>query len=98
MLGRAGRFIGLAQDAPRLVEKDGAGGGQRDASSSPMEKIDAQLELELPDLLAQRGLSEMQTLGRTPEVQLLGDGNEVAKSTKLHGLASSGRRAWRALS
>jgi hypothetical protein len=36
------------------------------------------------DLLAQRRLGDVQPRGRAPEVQLLGDGHEVAQLTQLH--------------
>jgi hypothetical protein len=36
------------------------------------------------DLLAERGLGDSETLGGAPEMQLLGDGDEIAEVAKLH--------------
>ena len=47
----------------------------------------ADLLLELADLLAERRLGHVQPLRRAAEVQLLGDGDEVAKVSELHATA-----------
>jgi hypothetical protein len=42
-----------------------------------LEQLDPQLCLELADLLRERGLGDVQGLGRAREVALAGDGPEV---------------------
>ena len=49
----------------------------------------AELALELADLLRQRRLGDVQPIGGPAEVQLLGDGPEVAKMPQLHRLRLS---------
>jgi hypothetical protein len=44
-----------------------------------VEELDAELPLELADLLAERRLRDLEALRRAAEVQLLGDGDEVAQ-------------------
>jgi len=44
-----------------------------------------ELALERNDLLAQRGLHDSQPLRGSPEVQLLGHGNEITEMPELHG-------------
>lgn len=40
--------------------------------------------LKLLDLFAQRGLSEMKTISRSPEMQFFGHGDEVFQMTEFH--------------
>ena len=58
---------------------------ERDASLGPVEQPDAELLLELADLLADRGLRHVQALRRAAEVQLLRDRDEVPQVTEFHG-------------
>ena len=44
-----------------------------------MEQEDAQFAFEQPHLAAQRGLGQMQPVGRPGEVPLLGHGHHVAE-------------------
>src|SRR5262245_43430058 len=53
-----------------------------------MEQGDAQLLLQLPDLLTQGRLRDAQAGGGAAEVQLLGDGQEVAQVAELHRIDS----------
>jgi hypothetical protein len=64
-----------------------------------MEQIDAELQLQLSHLLAERGLGEVQAFCRTSKVQLFSDRDEVSKPTKLHSIllwrrAPSGMREY----
>src|SRR5690349_4117451 len=49
----------------------------------------AELGLELADLLAHRRLGDVQPLCRAAEMQLLGDGDEVAEMSQFHGSHSA---------
>jgi hypothetical protein len=84
----------LAQDAAGLVEENRAGRGKRYPSPAAVEQVDPELELELFHLLAQCGLSEMQTVSCAPKVQFFGDGDEVSKTAKLHANPPSPRPSW----
>jgi hypothetical protein len=61
-----------------------SGGRQLDAALRPIEQGDAELLLELADLLAQRRLRDSHPRGGAAEVQLLRDGEEVAQVPELH--------------
>ena len=50
----------------------------------PAEQLGAQLPLQRPDLLGQRGLGDMHPLGGPGEVPGLGDGHEVLELLELH--------------
>ena len=69
---------------PRLLEQSPSGNGERDASLGAVEQPDPELEFELADLLADRGLRDMQALCRTAEVQLLRDGDEIPQVPEFH--------------
>jgi hypothetical protein len=72
--------LGLGrEDGPRMLEERAARVGQSDAVAGSDEERDAELALELADLLRERWLSDVQPRGRPSEVQLLGDGDEVAE-------------------
>jgi hypothetical protein len=43
------------------------------------EELEAEVALELPDLLGERRLGNVQALGGASEVELFGDGHEVAQ-------------------
>lgn len=53
-----------------------------------MEQRDAELLLELADLLAEGRLRDAQPGGGAPEMQLLGDGGEIAEVAQFHDAAS----------
>ncbi len=76
-------------DAARLVEQDGARGRQLDPSRGADEQLDAQRGLERLDPLAQRRLRDVQALRGAREMQLLGDGDEVAEVSEQVHRASS---------
>ena len=93
---RAPRSLGLLQDTPGFDEEHGPGGRQRDLVVRPIQEPNAQLLLEVVHLLADGRLADSQTVSGAPEVQLIGDGDEVAKMPKFHpGSAAATRRcAW----
>ena len=73
------------EDLARAHEERRAGRGQLDLALVAQQQRRADLLLELADLLAQRRLGHVQALRRAAEVQLLGDGDEVAQVAELHG-------------
>jgi hypothetical protein len=90
---RSGRWLGAphtgrprpAEHAPGLVEHGGAGGRQRDRPFATVNQAQAELGLQLADLFADRRVRDVHALGRSAEVALFGDGDEVAKLAKFHG-------------
>jgi hypothetical protein len=72
-------LLDALDDATRLVEQQRAGGRQLDAPRGADEQLDAQRGLERLDALAERRLRDVQARGGAAEVQLLGDGDEVAQ-------------------
>ena len=73
-----------------MVEVGGARRGQVDAPSRAGEQGDAELGLELADLLRQRRLRHVEAFGGPAEVPLLGDGDEVAEVAQFHPLILAG--------
>src|SRR6266446_5928535 len=67
------------------VEKVASDGGELDTAARTLEQRDLKLSLELHDPLAQRRLRHVETIRRSREVQLLGDGDEVPKVAQFHG-------------
>ena len=80
----ARRVLDRVEDLARAHEERRAGRGQLDLALVAQQQLRADLLLERADLLAQRRLGHVQALGRAAEVQLLGDGDEVAQVAELH--------------
>src|SRR5690606_30158769 len=78
------RATDLGQDLPGFLEKQPAGVGQRHMPVAALEQAHAQLLLQRLDLLAQWRLGNAQQFGGPAEMQLLGDGDEIAQVTQLH--------------
>jgi hypothetical protein len=57
---------------------------QPHAVGAAVEQRRAQLPFQHPDLLAQRWLGDVKALGRTSEVQFLGNGDEVTQVSPVH--------------
>jgi hypothetical protein len=91
-----GRAHCVRQDAPPLPgatrggphQEDGSGVGQRNAPLGAVQHPNAQLVLELADLLADRRLRHVQSLGGPAEMQLLRDRHEISEMPKVHVLPS----------
>src|SRR5262249_32833076 len=66
----------------RFGEKGSSGRRQLDAARAAVEQADTHLLFELADLPAERRLGDAQPRRRPPEVQLLGDGDEVAEGAE----------------
>ena len=80
------RGIDLAQDRAHPIEECVAGDGQLDAMRRAQQQRAAEQLLERTDLPAERRLGDVEALGRPPEVELLGDGNEGAQVAQLDRL------------
>ena len=61
-----------------------ARGRQFDPSGAPGEEADLEFALQLPNLLGERRLRDVQSLGGPAEVQFLGDRAEVPQVTQFH--------------
>jgi hypothetical protein len=79
----AGAF-GLGDQGAGVTGEVPARLGEFDAAGGAVEERDAQLVLQLFDLLGQRGLGNVQTGGCAPEVALLRESEEVAGLSELH--------------
>jgi hypothetical protein len=73
----------IAEGALGAFEEVLAGGGEADGARGAVEERVAKDLFELADLLGERRLGEVETLGGTAEVQLFGDGDEVAEVAEL---------------
>ena len=65
----------LGEDAPRL--------GELHDPARPLEQLHPQLRLELSNRLRERRLRDVEPLGRSPEVELVAHGQEVAEVPEL---------------
>jgi len=90
LLRKLSRILDAAENVLRLAQKYSSRVRQRDVMATAIEQLDADGALEPPDLLAQRGLCGTNLCRRAGEIQLLGDGDEVAKMPELQ--AGSGAR------
>ena len=75
--------LGQGEQLPRVLEKSLAAGGEGDMAAVADKQRRTQLVLELADLLGQRGLADVELRGGPPEVQLIGDGHEVAQQPQI---------------
>ena len=71
------------QDLACLLEEDPPGVGRHHDPARPVEQLDAEIVLELPDRLRQRRLRNVQALGGAAEMELLADRHEVAQVPEL---------------
>lgn len=78
------RLVYLGQHLAGLVEEQPAGVGEFDAAVGALEQARTDFLLQRLDLLAQRRLGDPQALGGAAEVQLLGDGDEIAQVPEFH--------------
>jgi hypothetical protein len=77
-------MLDATEDVFRLAQEGAAGIGQRHVVTAPIEESDAHLDLELANLLAERGLRRVQPGGGAREVQLFGDRQEVPQMPQFH--------------
>jgi len=76
--------IRLRQHPLRAGEQGLARGGEGDVPAGPVEELRAELSLQRGDLPAQRGLGEVQALGRPREVPQPGHLDEAAELLQIH--------------
>ncbi len=74
----------MREDHARLLDEQPSGVGQLDVPFGPVEQRNSQFRFELPNLLAERRLAQMEPLGGPAEVQRVGHGHDVPQMTKLH--------------
>lgn len=92
--GAGGFAVGAIEGCPRFFrqacafagvpKKDDTGIGKANATLATVEEGDAQLLFEGVNLLADRGLAEMEALGCTAEAEFFGDGAKDLKPEILH--------------
>jgi hypothetical protein len=74
------------QDSAGLGVEGASCGSEADVPLAPIEKFGSHLTFQPPDVLAQRRLGDVQALGGSAEVQLVGDAEEQLELTKFHVL------------
>ncbi|GLK73336.1 hypothetical protein GCM10017643_34530 [Ancylobacter dichloromethanicus] len=79
------RALRLGNDTAGLVKKNGAGRRQPHHSLRALKKPDAQITLDLLDLLRHGWRRDPEDLRRATEMQKLGHCDEVAELTDIHG-------------
>ena len=72
------------EDGDGALEVGLAGGGQFDLAGTPREEADLEFALQLPNLLREWRLCDVQALGCAAEVQFLRDGSKVSQVTQFH--------------
>ena len=77
--------VDTRKDRPGPLKVLLAGGRQVDPSSRTSQQLNPELGLELPDLLRQRRLRDVQATCRSTEMAFLGNCDEVAKVSQFHG-------------
>ncbi|GAB0115987.1 hypothetical protein Acid7E03_00590 [Acidisoma sp. 7E03] len=86
----------FAEDDPRPRGDRSTGAGEHDGFRRPFHEIHTQFFLELADLGGKRGLRDETSLGRPPEIAVLGKGEKILKFAEVHGhpgrAAAHGRR------
>jgi hypothetical protein len=83
--GGAPRGVDGGEDLAPALEEHRAGRSELDAARGPVGQRFAELGLKAADLLRQRRLGDVKALGGAAEVPLLGDRDEVAEVSQLHG-------------
>ncbi len=85
LVDRSLRRFQLAQGTPRMKQVQLAGIGGTHAPAGAVEQLHAQLLFQLPHLLREGRLRNVQRLGGAGEVAMLGDSEQVAQVAKQHG-------------
>src|SRR6185436_19997079 len=83
-LRRALRAFCLSEGKSGFGQEAASRRGELHAARDTLEQWTADLALQVEDLTAQGRLRDPQSLGRAPEVQLLGHRDEIAEMPKLH--------------
>jgi hypothetical protein len=74
--------------AARSLQEMLSGLGEKHVPFIAIKKASTQFLLQCPDLRAQRGLRNVQSCGRSREIQFLGDRDKVANASELHDTGS----------
>src|SRR6266478_2393258 len=74
----------LVDDAVDALKHRLSGFGNGNAAAMAVEQANAQLFLEAPHLIAQRGLRHVEILGSIAEASQLDDAREIAQLTDIH--------------
>jgi len=77
-------MLDATEDVFRLAQEGAAGARQRNVMTAPIEQRDANLPLELADLLAERWLRRVQSGRGAREIQFFGHRHEVPQMPQLH--------------
>src|SRR5215831_6677026 len=85
-------LLGLRDHGSSFGEEQSTGIRQLDVTCCPVEEGRLQLGLQTPNLLAQRRLRYVELRRGPPEVELLGDREEVPQMTQLHDGSNSYHR------
>ena len=78
--------VELGEHGAGVAQEGLARRGQLHPAARALQQRAAELGLERVDLLAERRLGDVQSRRGAPEVQLLGDGDEIAKLAEFHDL------------
>jgi hypothetical protein len=78
-------LLEVFQDAVGDLEQGVSGGGELHAAFRAFEQLHAEVDLELRDLVAQRGLGDEHAFSGSSEVQFFGERSEVAQLARLEG-------------
>lgn len=77
-------LVHLAEDLAGARQVGAPRVGEVDPARTPVEQLHAELGLQPADRLRQRRLGHGEPFGGAPEVQLLGDCDEVPQVTQIH--------------
>ena len=84
LLRESACILDATENVFRLAQEGAAGARQRDVMTAPIEQRDANLHLELADLLAERRLRRVQSARGAREIQFFRDRHEVPQMPQLH--------------
>jgi hypothetical protein len=74
----------VGKNLPRVDQESGTGRAQMHVVGRALQEDHPELPFQALQPLTQRGLDDVLAGSRPPEVQLLGEGDEVAQLLKLH--------------
>lgn len=86
------RVIYRSKDGAGVIKKHTPWWKQRHASRCALEELRADLVFQRTDMPTNRGLRDVEALGCSSYVSLLGNGDEIADLRKAHGTDRAGRR------
>ena len=81
-------MLGVTEDLATLAQQRLTGVGEANGAAVALQQGDPDVALEPAYLLGEGGLSDVQALGRAPEVKFFGDRNEVLDEPQIESLHS----------